>query len=74
MRKFRASLAVIGQATRQSMPLSLQKNTLLAVCRLDTSDCLFVFSIYMGTDDVGHVMRRDLVYSLIWLRVFLLRL
>jgi len=69
MRKFRASLVVIGRATRQSMPLSLQKNTLLVVFRLDTSDC---FSIYMGTDDVGHVMRRDLVYSLIWLRVFLL--
>ena len=51
------------------MPLSLQKNTLLVVFRLDTSDC---FSVYMGTDDIGHVMRRDLVYFLIWLRVFLL--
>jgi hypothetical protein len=56
------------------MPLSLQKNTLLVVFRLDTSDCFFfqfVRNLY-GTDDIGHVMRRDLVYSLIWLRVFLL--
>lgn len=50
------------------MPPARQKNTLLADFQIHTLDWF-----YIDTGG-GHVMRRDLVYCLIWLRVFLPRL
>ena len=47
VRKSHVSRVATDQATSQSMPLSLQRNILLADFQIHTTDCLFAFHVFV---------------------------